>query len=61
MMMLLSQVVNNDSGGWGKVITQGVNHVPILRSFSSLLCMSFRHHCDKLPTGRTAKIPMPSP
>ena len=24
--------------------------------FSSLLCMSFRHHCDRLPTGKIAKM-----
>jgi hypothetical protein len=42
-----------------KVITQGVNHALILWSFSSLLHMSFHYHCDKLPTSRTAKIPMP--
>ena len=36
-----------------KVITQGVNHALIPRSFLSLLCMSFHH---RLPTGQAAKI-----
>ena len=49
------------SYGHDKAITQGVNHTLIPWSFSSLLHMSFHRHCNRLPTGQTAKIPMPSP